>query len=100
MLDFKLRYYFEKYKETPVISTGNFKKKFITDNGEFALLNELIVMIQRYQVKKYGDLLASGKRTIVIVKKGTYTHNALARDYQRYGTLEDRKIRKIREAHN
>ena len=51
MLEFKLNYYFEKYKNASVISSPKFKEVFIKKEGEFELLNELLVMIQRYQIK-------------------------------------------------
>ena len=56
-LNFKLNYYFEKYKDTSLNSNEDFRLKFIKENGKFEYLNELILMINRYQVKKYGSNL-------------------------------------------
>lgn len=56
-LDFKLNYYFEKYKNTSLNSNEDFRLKFIKEHGNFPYLNELILMINRYQVKKYGSNL-------------------------------------------
>ena len=53
-LNFKLNYYFEKYKDKSLNSNEDFRLKFIKENGKFEYLNELILMINRYQVKKYG----------------------------------------------
>lgn len=70
MLEFKLNYYFEKYKDTCIIKSRLFKELFIKENGDFPLLNELVVMIQRYQYNKYGELVESGRKTFRNVKKG------------------------------
>lgn len=56
-LEFKFNYYFELYKETPILSNENFKMKFIKKHGDFIYLNELVIMINKYQVKKYGTNL-------------------------------------------
>lgn len=97
MLEFKLQYYFEKYKNSCVIVAPKFKSNFIKKEGEFELLNELLVMIQRYQLKKYGDLLASGKRTQVVVKKGNYAKLENQRKNNRFGSKEERLKRKLEE---
>ena len=97
MLEFKLQYYFEKYKDTCVISAPKFKDTFIKKEGEFELLNELLVMIQRYQLKKYHDLIPSGKKTGVVVKKGTYGKLENQRNITRFGIKEERQRRKINE---
>ena len=95
MLEFKLQYYFELYKDTCVIKIPVFKSKFKEKHGEFELLNELIVMIQRYQIKKYGDLVESGKKTFRNVKKGHYGHLEQIRNRKRFGTKEDRINRRL-----
>lgn len=56
-LDFKLKYYFYKYKDTMLPNSEYFRKKFKRDEGEFQYLNELIIRIVNYQVKKYGQTL-------------------------------------------
>ena len=63
MLEFKLNYYFEKYKDSCVISLSKFRDRFIKENGDFPLINEVFIMIQKYQYKNYGDLVASGRKT-------------------------------------
>ena len=100
MLEFKLNYYFEKYKDTCIISLTKFKDNFIKENGDFPLLNELAIMINKYQIKKYGDLLASGKKTGVIVKRGTYYRRADQRIRTRFGTKEERNRRKLESRWN
>lgn len=57
-LDFKLNYYYHKYKDTPLPNSDKFRRKFEKENGKFQYLNELIVMIINYQVKKYGRSLS------------------------------------------
>lgn len=60
MLDFKLNYYFEKYKDTSMVSRREFRQRFKKENGEFKYLEELIIMIERYQLKKYGTGIDRG----------------------------------------
>lgn len=60
-LDFKLNYYFNKYKDHPIANVSDFRKKFKRENGDFQYLSELIVMISKYQVKKYGETIPNGK---------------------------------------
>lgn len=50
-LDFKLNYYYYKYKDNPLPNSDEFRKRFKKENGKFQYLNELIVMIINYQVK-------------------------------------------------
>lgn len=100
MLEFKLNYYFEKYKDTCVIFLPKFREKFIKENGDFSLINEVFIMIQKYQYKKYGDLVASGRKTGKEVKKGYYYKQEYNRLQKRLGTVAERKRRKIVEAYN
>lgn len=97
MLEFKLQYYFEKYKNSTIISTTEFKKKFKNNEGDFDLLSELVIMIQRYQLKKYGDLLPSGLVTVEPKGNGGRFKKELNRNRNRFGTKEERNIRKINE---
>lgn len=53
-MDFKLNYYFQKYKDASIVSRNNFRQRFKKENGKFNYLEELIVMIEKYQMKKYG----------------------------------------------
>lgn len=66
MLDFKLQTYFSMYKDTPLENRGTFRLKFKKKHGEFKYVNELIVMIEKYQIDKYGELL--GKSDYGILK--------------------------------
>jgi len=65
-IEFKLQMYFSMYKDTPLENRGKFREKFKKKHGAFQYLNELIVMIERYQIDKYGELL--GKIDIGILK--------------------------------
>ena len=56
-LDFKLNMYFQLYKDTPLENRGKFRELFRKKHGEFRYINELVVMIERYQIDKYGELL-------------------------------------------
>lgn len=61
-LEFKLNYYYYKYRNYYIINSEEFRRMFIKkEKYRFALLNELIVMINRYQVKRYGYSLARKK---------------------------------------
>lgn len=97
MLDFKLNYYFEKYKDYPLSSVTRFKIAFISENGTFELLNELIVMIQRYQIKKYSEILEHGS---IILKRDdvyTYSNRENNRKLRRFGTREERIRRNLND---
>lgn len=94
MLEFKLNYYFEKYKDCDILSSTKFKSKFEKENGKFELINELIVMIQKYQYKTYGNLIGAGKSTYRFVKKGTFNSRELMRLRRRFGTKEERQNRR------
>lgn len=96
MLEFKLQYYFEKYKDSNILSTTKFRYNFIKTEGEFPLINELIVKILRYQYKKYGDLVGSGKSIFRRCKKGELHAYQNRRMYTRFGSKEERNIRKRR----
>lgn len=63
-LDFKLNYYYHKYKDTALPNSDEFRKMFKKDNGNFELLNELVLMVHRYQVKKYGQTLPDPKKIL------------------------------------
>ena len=95
MLEFKLNYYFEKYKEYPLSSISKFKSEFNKENENFELLNELIVMIQRYQIKKYGEVLEHGSITLKRAEKYSYSKRENARNLRRFGTREERIRRNL-----
>lgn len=94
MLDFKLQYYFELYKDTSCSSSTKFKVNFIKKHGEFSMLPELVVMIQRYQLKKYGEVLEDGNITLKRPAKNSYNNIETARFINRFGTKKERERRK------
>lgn len=55
--DFKLNFYFEMYKDTPIIKRQWFRYSFYKKHGRFCCMNELMFMIEEYQREKYGTLL-------------------------------------------
>lgn len=72
-LDFKLNYYYYKYKDMPLPTSEEFRKNFKNRESDFPYLNELIVMITNYQVKKYGMTLQNPKKIIRRdIKNGKY----------------------------
>lgn len=94
MLEFKLQMYFELYKDNPITNSSRFKDEFYKKYGKFDLINELVVMIQRYQFKKYGDLVPEGTLTISTLNKGIRNRREMNRNRNRFGTLIERKERK------
>lgn len=58
MNEFKLQFYFNLYKDKNVGSRDKFRKEFKKKHGEFKYLPELIVQIENYQIKKYGETLS------------------------------------------
>ena len=67
-LDFKLNYYYHKYKDNPLPNSDEFRKRFKRDECKFPYLNELIVRIINYQVKTYGCTLPDSHK---IMRKDT-----------------------------
>lgn len=63
-LDFKLNLYFNIYKDSPLPNSEGFRAKFKKEHGNFPYLNELILNIINYQIKKYGETLRSGNQII------------------------------------
>lgn len=57
MDDFKLNYYFNLYKDSPVSSRHNFRGFFNKQNGQYDKIQILIEKIEKYQINKYGKLL-------------------------------------------
>lgn len=55
--DFKLNLYFELYKNTQISCRNNFRQMFTKKHGRFECLDELIFMIEQYQIEKYGETL-------------------------------------------
>ena len=63
MEEFKLQFYFNLYKNTAMDSRNDFRVKFHKRHGEFNYLNELIRMIENYQIKTYGCTLHEGNNS-------------------------------------
>lgn len=95
MLDFKLNYYFEKYKDYPIPQVKEFREKFIKENGKFTYFRELVIMIQKYQIKKYGAII-DGKTGASLDNEVVYRRNK-HRYYTRFGNKEEREKRKIEQ---
>lgn len=57
--DFKLKLYFNMYKDYPIGSRDSFRGMFTKKHGRFNYLPELIYEIEIYQIKKYGSTLWS-----------------------------------------
>ena len=55
--EFKLEFYFNLYKDKPLKNRDEFRKNFKKVHGKFLYLPELIVRIEKYQIKKYGETL-------------------------------------------
>lgn len=69
MLDFKLQFYFKMFKDKPFKNAKVFKSEFIKQYGNFEYLNELVIMITNYQIKKYGYSLCPNYYTPKITKE-------------------------------
>lgn len=54
---FLFNYYFYKYRDYPSSNRNTFRLNFHEKHGQFEELDNLILAIQRYQVKKYGETL-------------------------------------------
>lgn len=57
--EFKFNYYLSKYREYPLPNRNEFRKNFKKKYGNYSRLEELIVNIENYQLKKYGCTLNS-----------------------------------------
>lgn len=95
-LEFKLNYYFEKYKDTSFKTNEIFKRDFIKKEGDFTLLNELVLLINKYQVKKFGTNLCNECNINGLSKKISKRISNANR--KKYGTIEERKRRKSKYA--
>jgi hypothetical protein len=56
--EFKLNFYFHLLKDKPLPSREKFRGSFKKKYGKFQYVEELIKMIERYQLKRYGTTLA------------------------------------------
>ena len=52
--EFKLNFYFNLYKDCAMENRQKFRKTFKEKHGDFPYLPELILMIEKYQIKTYG----------------------------------------------
>lgn len=59
MNEFKLQFYFNLYKEKPFNSRDEFRLNFRKKHGRFQYIEELILMIEKYQMKKYGETITN-----------------------------------------
>jgi hypothetical protein len=57
MNEFKLEFYFNKYKNHALPNRDAFRCNFKKEHGNFEYLEELILRIEDYQFKKYGCTL-------------------------------------------
>lgn len=55
--EFKLQFYYNLYKNSPVGSREKFRERFRKKHGKFKYLPELILMIEKYQVEKFGKTI-------------------------------------------
>lgn len=58
-IEFQLNYYFNMYKDKALPNRDEFRLNFRKKHGKFQYINELIRMIEDYQMKKYGETLNS-----------------------------------------
>ena len=77
--EFQINYYFNLYKDEPLRNSKDFKAKFIKKHGDFKYLNEVILRINRYQVKKYGNGLIKFGEYMTPEQLEKQTKNARAR---------------------
>lgn len=57
MLDFKLKLLFNMYKDKSLPNREKFRAKIKKKHPNFPYVEELILMIEKYQLKKYGQTL-------------------------------------------
>jgi len=96
VLDFKINYYFEEYKEYPTQSYSEFRKMFEKEHGSFIYLREVFIKICKYQRKKYGDLIESGKGVIYTVDNSVEYNRDRLRIRHRFGNKEERKRNRLK----
>lgn len=60
MLEFKLNLYFYLMRDNSFKNNQEIKFYFQRHYGYFELLNELVIMISRYQVNKWGQTKTDG----------------------------------------
>lgn len=88
MSDFKLNYYFELYKDLPLPNRDMFRKKFKKKYGRFQHLEELIRMIEKYQIESFGETLSNFIKERGREEARKLHNKANARDKRRLGKCE------------
>ena len=89
--EFKINYYFNMYKDEPLQNTQQFKKNFIKKHGNFQYINEIILRINQYQVKKYGNGLIRFGDFVTPEQFEKKRINANARQVKYHKTIRDKK---------
>lgn len=92
--EFKLNYYFNLYKDQAFVSNTEFKFKFIKKHGNFKYLNELAIMINKYQVRKYKQNLAIDNNIYGLKNRKNIRNSEKQSFYHKFGTLEERNNRR------
>ena len=77
--------YFEMYKDLPLPNRDMFRKTFKKKHGKFQYLEELIIMIEEHQLKKYGETLSSFIKVRSREEAKKIHFKANARDKRRLG---------------
>lgn len=95
-IEFKLNFYFEKYKDYSFKTNEEFKRMFIKKEGDFILLNELVLLVNKYQVKKFGTNLHNECDINGLSRKISKRLNNKIR--KKYGTVSERLRRKSKYA--
>lgn len=75
--------YFEMYKDLPLPNRDAFRKNFKKKHGKFQYLEELIYMIEDYQIKNYGETLSNYIKTRSREEAKRVHNRANARDKRR-----------------
>ncbi len=96
--EFEYNYYFEKYKEEPMLCHMRFKRNFKREHPTSNVnLNKLVIEIERYQIKKYGTI----KRSSYFIEKMLYCdferrkQYLSKQEYERFGAKKERKEREM-----
>lgn len=90
--DFKMDYYFQKYKEYTMISLEYFRKEFKKTEGNYDKIDELFRKIQRHQIAKYGNVVGTGGH--IFVENRRVTKNDGRKIKRRFGTKAERRARR------
>ena len=90
MNEFKLQFYFNIFKDKTMNNIVTFKANFKKLYGDFNYINELIIMIEKYQIKKYGCVLKDFEIKLtkedckrLAVNSNSRKHNRLKGNYEK-----------------